>query len=131
MAGNKNIKNISLPIEVGTDSLDTLNCALAQSPSVALQQTQFLTVDQFAQILAISPQTVDEWIASGYLMPGQHYFQHNRVLRVLWGSDLLDYMRKQTIAEKAERTAVSSIPKLSNRTSKRNGQPSFDPEALN
>lgn len=97
----------------------------------SLHSIHFLSVEQFAAMLGVSPQTIDAWISSNYLKPGKHYFQHNRVVRVLWGAELLTYMQERTIAEKADRAMCIPGPETKCKPAARCSHPAFDPDMLN
>lgn len=63
----------------------------------------FLTVEQFAQRLQVSRTTIFEWLKTGNLVQGKHYFKIGRVLRFVWDATLLllDKTNKHTPRRKA------------------------------
>ena len=56
-----------------------------------IQQTtpELLTVEQFAQRLTMSRTTLFDWLKSGILVQGKHYFKVGRILRFVWDETLL------------------------------------------
>lgn len=47
-------------------------------------ESEFLTVDQFAQRLQVSRTTVFGWLKNGDLREGVHYIRLGRILRFRW-----------------------------------------------
>jgi excisionase family DNA binding protein len=56
-----------------------------QQPAIS----ELLTVEQFAERLQVSRTTVFEWLKTGNLEQGKHYFKIGRVLRFVWDVTLL------------------------------------------
>jgi hypothetical protein len=51
--------------------------------------TEILTVEQFALRLTMSRTTLFEWLKTGILVQGKHYFKVGRILRFVWDDTLL------------------------------------------
>jgi hypothetical protein len=75
---------------------------------------EILTVDQFALRLTMSRTTLFEWLKSGILVQGKHYFKVGRILRFVWdetmlltigmnGKDQKIEKQKKTVKPKGER----------------------------
>ncbi len=67
------------------------------------QSLELLTVEQFAERLQVSRTTVFEWLKTGNLEQGKHYFKIGRILRFVWDVTLflLDNRRKHSPRRKA------------------------------
>lgn len=50
---------------------------------------EILTVEQFALRLTMSRTTLFEWLKSGILVQGKHYFKVGRILRFVWDESML------------------------------------------
>lgn len=50
---------------------------------------EILTIEQFALRLAMSRTTLFEWIKTGILVQGKHYFKVGRILRFVWDETML------------------------------------------
>jgi excisionase family DNA binding protein len=56
----------------------------------AHSDSNFLTVEQFAQRLQVSRTTVFGWLKKGDLQEGVHYIRIGRILRFRWPFPLTD-----------------------------------------
>lgn len=52
-------------------------------------QAEMLTVEQFANRMAVGKTTVYDWVKSGQLVAGRHYIRIAGTTRFPWGADLL------------------------------------------
>lgn len=59
-----------------------------------------LTVEEYADKLKVSRSTVFNWLKSGLLEEGKHYFRLGRIIRFVWDTGLL---LKQNKKRKATR----------------------------
>ncbi|GFE60621.1 AlpA family transcriptional regulator [Geobacter sp. AOG2] len=57
--------------------------------SLSPMPQELLTPEQFAQRLAMSRTTLFEWLKTGALEQGKHYFKVGRILRFIWDESLL------------------------------------------
>ena len=53
------------------------------------QLSELLTVEQFALRLAVSRTTAFDWLKTGVLVQGKHYFKVGRILRFIWDETVL------------------------------------------
>ena len=76
-------------------------------------EIELLTVEEFAQRLTMSRTTVFEWLKSGNLVQGKHYFKVGRILRFVWDKTLLLSigMNKKTKIEKKQHKAMRPTDK--------------------
>lgn len=51
--------------------------------------SEILTVEQFALRLTMSRTTLFEWLKTGILVQGKHYFKVGRILRFVWDETML------------------------------------------
>jgi hypothetical protein len=51
--------------------------------------TEILTIEQFALRLTMSRTTLFEWLKTGILVQGKHYFKVGRILRFVWDESML------------------------------------------
>jgi len=71
------------------------------------QQQEILTVEQFALRLTMSRTTLFEWLNTGVLVQGKHYFKVGRILRFVWDETLLltiGMNRKNNLEKKQKKT---------------------------
>lgn len=59
-------------------------------------ESDFLTVEQFAQRLQVSRTTVFGWLKKGDLREGVHYIRIGRILRLRWPFPLTDQQSLQS-----------------------------------
>lgn len=75
---------------------------------------EILTVEEFALRLTMSRTTLFEWLKSGILVQGKHYFKVGRILRFVWDESMLltigmsrkdqkEMKQKKTVKPKGER----------------------------
>lgn len=75
---------------------------------------ELLTVEQFALRLTMSRTTAFDWLKSGILVQGKHYFKVGRILRFVWDETTLltigmnskkrkEKKQKKTVKPKGER----------------------------
>ena len=69
---------------------------------------EILTIEQFALRLTMSRTTVFEWLKTGNLVQGKHYFKVGRILRFVWDETMLLTigMNKTTQKEKKQKKTV-------------------------
>ena len=83
---------------------------------------EILTVEEFALRLTMSRTTLFEWLKTGILVQGKHYFKVGRILRFVWDETMLlnigmnskgkkEIKLKKTVKPKGERRLhLSSSP---------------------
>jgi len=54
-----------------------------------LTKIDLLTVEEFAKRFRVGRSTVFEWIASGKMVAGVHYFRIGKTIRIPWSLELL------------------------------------------
>ena len=75
---------------------------------------EILTVEEFALRLTMSRTTLFEWLKTGILVQGKHYFKVGRILRFVWDETMLltigmnskdqkEKKQKNTVKPKGER----------------------------
>lgn len=73
--------------------------------------TELLTVEQFAQRLAMSRTTLFEWLKTGTLVQGKHYFKVGRILRFVWDEALLLTIGMNRTTRKETKPKKTARPK--------------------
>lgn len=63
-------------------------------------EREFITIQEFAKKLHISPSTAYNWIARGKLIIGQHVVHVDGVIRIVWCDALVDHLLEISIQEK-------------------------------
>ena len=56
----------------------------------AIATCEFITIEEVAQRLHVSRATMFNWLQRGVFIQGKHYFKRGRVLRFVWGADLVN-----------------------------------------
>lgn len=51
-------------------------------------ESDLLTVEEFAAKMRVSRTTVFEWLKSGSVVEGKHYFKIGRIIRFVWDATL-------------------------------------------
>jgi predicted DNA-binding transcriptional regulator AlpA len=72
---------------------------------------ELLTVEQFAQRLAMSRTTLFEWLKTGALVQGKHYFKVGRILRFIWDESLLLKIGTNRGGRKGKKQIKAQLPK--------------------
>jgi hypothetical protein len=50
---------------------------------------EFITIEEVAERLHVSRATLFNWMQKGIFTQGKHFFKRGRVLRFIWGDDLV------------------------------------------
>jgi hypothetical protein len=77
-------------------------------------QEVFLKLEQFAQKLDVGRSTVHEWIRIGRLVPGIHFIKIGRVIRFLWGDELIQRLLEDSAVGSyapTARNSTKSVPR--------------------
>lgn len=72
-----------------------------------------LTVEEYADKLKVSRSTVFNWLKSGLLEEGKHYFRLGRIIRFVWDTGLLLKQKKKTEATRHFKPPKSTGEKTS------------------
>lgn len=67
---------------------------------------EFITVEQVAERLHVSRATLFNWMQKGIFTQGKHFFKQGRVLRFIWGDDLVNALSGDC-QEKEEAKAIA------------------------
>ncbi|GFO65900.1 hypothetical protein GMPD_38190 [Geomonas paludis] len=54
--------------------------------------TELITIEMFAERMAISRATAYDWKQRGILVQGKHFIKYGRIVRICWNSDLIEYL---------------------------------------
>jgi len=79
--------------------------------TISHSETEILTVEQFAQRLGMSRTTAFDWLKSGILVQGKHYFKIGRILRFVWDETMLLTIGMNTKNRKDKNQKKSVRPK--------------------
>lgn len=75
---------------------------MKSDPSPNLAPAELLTVEEFAERLQVSRATVFAWMQKKILVQGRHFLKYGRVLRFVWGVELIqELVAGCTVAEGA------------------------------
>lgn len=74
--------------------------------SKPLSTCEFITVEEVATRLHVCRATLFNWMQRGVFIQGKHFFKRGRVLRFIWGDDLVNAVLGES-TEKFESTAVA------------------------
>ena len=74
------------------------------------QNSEILTVEQFAERMQVSRTTVFNWIKTGSLKEGVHYFRRGRILRLCWHEGL--FFNSQLKANEDEGPLSPPLPAI-------------------
>ena len=69
--------------------------------------TEILTIEQLADRLHVSRATLFNWMQRGIFTQGKHFFKQGRVLRFVWGDDLVNAL----MGEHQEQTEIKAAVK--------------------
>ena len=72
---------------------------------------EIITLEQFADKMQIARTTAFEWKRNGKLLAGRDFVQIGRVIRILWGAELLKRLLESTAETESEKVAERSKPK--------------------
>lgn len=71
---------------------------------------EMLSIEQFAERMAVGRTTVYEWIKSGYLVAGRHYVRLGSTVRFAWGNDLLKKLLEDSAEEETKHQVLKEEP---------------------
>ena len=60
-------------------------------------KVELLTVDEFAKRLKIGRSTVNSWMHTGKLQPGEHFIRIGKTIRFPWGSTLIENLLVESV----------------------------------
>jgi hypothetical protein len=69
---------------------------------------QMLSLEKFARSMAVCPNTVRNWIKSGRLLEGKHFYHIGHIYRFPWGADFV----KELMSSLAPPPSPPARPKL-------------------
>jgi hypothetical protein len=72
---------------------------------------EILTVEEFALRLTMSRTTLFEWLKTGILVQGKHYFKVGRILRFVWDETMLLTIGMNSKPQKENKQKKSVKPK--------------------
>jgi predicted site-specific integrase-resolvase len=72
-----------------------------------MQSCEFITIEEVAERLHVSRATLFNWMQRGIFTQGKHFFKHGRVLRFIWGDDLVTALMGESLVQ-AENKPVST-----------------------
>lgn len=67
--------------------------------SAPATSSKLLTIEAFAQRLGISRSTAYTWLAEGRLVQGIHVLRIGRIVRILWGEQLMEHLLQLSMEE--------------------------------
>jgi hypothetical protein len=73
--------------------------------SKPLATCEFITVEEVATRLHVCRATLFNWMQQGIFIQGKHFFKRGRVLRFIWGDDLVNAVLGES-PEQCESTYV-------------------------
>jgi hypothetical protein len=59
-------------------------------------EPELITLEKFAKRMNVGRTTVFEWIKQGKLLSGRHFIKLGRVIRFLWGPELLEKLHEDS-----------------------------------
>jgi hypothetical protein len=74
---------------------------------VQAQKYEFLTVEEVAERLHVCRATLFNWMQRGVFIQGKHFFKRGRVLRFIWGDDLVNAVLGESPANLESMTVVT------------------------
>jgi len=84
-----------------------------------LEPIEIINLEEFAKRMSVARTTVFEWIKTGKLLPGRHFFKIGRVIRFQWGPDLLKKLYEDSDAPAITPHTVKPPPSRSGRAESR------------
>jgi excisionase family DNA binding protein len=78
-----------------------------------LSNIDLLTVEEFAKRFRVGRSTVFDWIASGKMVAGVHYFKIGKTIRIPWTLEFLASLSKDS-ENKEKKTAHSGRCRMVN-----------------
>ncbi len=74
---------------------------------------EILTVEELAERLRVSRATIFTWLRKDVLTQGKHYFKQGRVLRFVWGIELVNGLLGGNVVRQGKPTVKRSPVKKS------------------